>query len=192
MTTPQDKIEGHLNNPSGQTIVMAVELRDRLQKRASDAEMRAEDLRRELEAERALTPDARLTDAGALIEALKGIADHAVANLAPEFIKDLPAELFLVAADLVGHVIGATQRDEERATVWADRAKLILEWRDKRKSRGWDDAPPAPQARILTSAETKRQDLRDLKEMAKALGYGIVKLVMPKAGKPAKGKVRRR
>lgn len=181
-------VEGHTNNPSGETITMTAELRDQLRKRAEDAELRANDLRLELEAERAKTTDAKLSEASALIEALKVIVDHACANLSPEFIRDLPAEAFADAAGYVAHVVGATQRDAERASVWAERAKHVFEWRDKRKARGWgEDTPPAPVVRaaeVVDKALDKikaieTMSVRELNKAAKRLGYGLVKLVMP-------------
>lgn len=136
-------MEGQTSNPSGATITVPKEQYDRFRKDMDDALHRAETLRQQLVAERALTPDERLANASELIEAFKTITDHAVANLSPEFIRDLPAEAFVTAANLVDKVVGATQRDTERAGVWFERAGLIQTWRDKRKARGWgEDADP--------------------------------------------------
>lgn len=154
------KVIGHLNNPSGEVVKVARELLDQLRAAATTAELRAEALRQELEAERAKAVDERLIDAGALITALKEIVDHAVANLSPEFIRDIPAEMFTTASALVDKVVGATQRDTERAAVWRDRARIVNDWRDRRGTPEWAE-------RV---AEYKEKQLR---EQARAAGYTI-------------------
>jgi hypothetical protein len=154
---------GHMNNPSGEIVKVARELVDKWRNDTAAAELRAEELRKELEAERAKTPDARLEVAATLIDALKEIVDHAVANLSPEFIRDLPGEAFEVAARNVDKVVGATQRDSERATVWAERARIIADWRDRRGTPEWAE-------RV---AEYKEKQLR---EQAQAAGYTLMKL----------------
>lgn len=137
------------------TITMA--LFHRLQQDATDAQLRAEALRRELEAERAKTPDERLVECKDLLEAFKTITDHSVANLHPEFIRDLPAEALDTAAVSVGKVLGATQRDTERAGVWAERAGLIRAWRDKRKARAYEIPEGVKAKRAQASRKGKKK-----------------------------------
>ncbi len=129
---------------AGPTITISLEQHTRLRQDAVDAQLRAEALRIELETERSKTTEERLTEALGFIEAAKTIIDHACANLGPEFIKDLPAEAFEVAAQRVDKIMGATQRDSERAGVWRERAQLIQSWRDKRKASSWEDTVPVP------------------------------------------------
>lgn len=180
-------MEGQTNNPSGATITVPKEQYDRFRKDMDDALLRAENLRQQLVTERALTNDERLANASELIEAFKTITDHAVANLSPEFIRDLPAEAFVTAANLVDKVVGATQRDTERAGVWFERAGLIQTWRDKRKARGWGEDPdpvptpnpivpvtPADQATVAeVHAEVAMND-DQLRAWAKANGLKLV------------------
>jgi hypothetical protein len=158
---PATKPIGHLNNPSGEVVRVTRELYDRLRMDVTAAELRTAELRRELEEERAKTPDERFADADALIYALKAIADHHCANLAPEFIRDMPAEDFAVAAKLVTKVIGATQRDSERAEVWAERARMVNDWKDRRGTPEW----------ATLVAEYKEKQLR---AQAEAAGYKLV------------------
>lgn len=106
-----------------------------LARRARDAELEAQRLRDELTAERAKTETQRLEEAKATLDAFRQITDHAVANLSPEYIVDLPAEAYATAAAHIDKVIGATQRDGERALIWRERADDILKWRERRKAR---------------------------------------------------------
>jgi len=175
MDSESTKVIGHLNNPSGEIVKVARELLDQLRTAATTAELRAEALRQELEAERAKPIDERLTDAGALITALKEIVDHAVANLSPEFIRDIPAEMFAAASALVDKVVGATQRDTERAAVWRDRARVVNDWRSRRGTPEWAE-------RV---AEYKERQLR---EQTLAAGYRLVK--QPKAKAKAKARTK--
>lgn len=158
---------GHLNNPSGDTVHVARELLDKLRSDAHDAQMKAELLRQELEAERAKTPDERLAIAGALIEALKEIADHHCANLSPEFIRDIPSARFKIAASFVDKTVGATQRDSERAALWTERARIVDDWRDRRGTPEW--------AEHVAAYNEKK-----LAEQAHAAGYKLVKLAPPR------------
>lgn len=124
------------------TVTLPQETHKRLLADVIDAQTKAEALRQELVVERAKTTEQRLTEVMDLLEAFKTIADHATANLHPEFIRDLPAEAFETAAKHIAQVMGATQRDKERAEVWSERSKLIQDWRDRRKAR-IDDGSPA-------------------------------------------------
>jgi hypothetical protein len=182
-TPPEDHVNS--NEPGAHTKAgtMSVALRDQLQQRAVDAETRVEELRLELEAERSQTDDERLAEASKLIEMFKEIADHAVANLRPEYIKDIPAEAFDKAADLIPVAVGGTQRDTERAIVWHAHARDAYEWRDKRKARAWEGTPPSTPSTVAPVRAPSK--LKDIKLAAKALGYGLVKLVLPAAKKIA-------
>lgn len=161
--TDNSKPIGHLNNPSGEIVKVARELVDKWRNDTTAAELRAEELRKELELERAKTADERLDAVVGLIESLKEIADHHCANLSPEFIRDMPAGSFATAAVLVDKVAGATQRDSERAAVWAERARIINDWRDRRGTPEWAEHV----------AEYKEKQLR---EQAHAAGYTILPL----------------
>lgn len=160
---PAAKPIGHLNNPSGEIVRIARELYDKLRMDVTVAELRTAELRRELEEERAKTPDERLAIAGALIEALKEIADHHCANLDPEFIRDIPAARFAIAATYVDKAVGATQRDSERAEVWRARAKMVNDWKDRRGTPEW-------------AALVAEYKVKQLQAQAQAEGYAIVPL----------------
>lgn len=118
------------------TVTIPLEQHQKLVKAGQTAELATERLRVELEAERAKTETQRLEDARDVLNAFRRITDHAVANLSPEFIVDLPAEDFFTLADRIDKIIGATQRDQERALIWRERAKDIVAWRERRKARG--------------------------------------------------------
>lgn len=131
---------GHVSAvPGSTTITLPIDRYEKLRRDATEAQQLAESLRVELVAERAKTTEQRLTEVSDFVEAAKTVIDHATANLHPEHIRDMPAEAMATAAKYVGRIIGATQRDQERALVWAERAGLILSWRDKRKARGWGE-----------------------------------------------------
>lgn len=138
----------------GITVTISQEQHNTLVRRANDAELEAQRLRDELVSERAKTETQRLEEARAILDAFRQITDHAVANLSPEFIVDLPAEAYAVAAANVDKVIGATQRDGERALIWRERADDIMKWRERRKAREHEGqtrtsnaAPPPPPGR---------------------------------------------
>ncbi len=157
------------------TIALPFEHYDKLRRDVFEAQHATELLRRELDVARAQTDDDRLKQAIGLIEALKTIADHAVANLSPEFIRDLPAEAFEVAAHWVGRVAGATQRDSERSGVWTERMQEIYKWRDRRKARGWDDVAPMPSPPPVTPPKAEVDiDEASLRRMALARGFKMV------------------
>jgi len=129
-------------------ITIPKEQHEKLLKAAGTAQAATQKLREELEAERAKTETERLDDAKQLIGAMRTIVDHATANLSPEFIVDLPAEAFYVAASCIDKVLGATQRDAERSHIWLARANDIVKWREQRKARNKEgQAIPPPAAR---------------------------------------------
>lgn len=81
-----------------------------------------------------------------LIEALTTIGCHAVANLHPEVIRDVPAEALRAAADRLPNFHPEKVRAEEIAYVWLTHAYLADEWRERRGklgNRAVDPAPPA-------------------------------------------------
>lgn len=123
-----------------------------LARRARDAELEAQRLRDELAAERAKTETDRLVEAKTALDAFRQITDHAVANMSPEYIVDLPAEAYATVASVIDKVIGATQRDGERALIWRERADDIMKWRERRKARETEGQrraaePPPPSGR---------------------------------------------
>lgn len=177
--------------PSTATITISLDAYETIKREREQAWLDKAKLTNELALERAKTTEQRLTECLDLIDAFKTITDHAVANMHPEFIRDIPAEALTVAAVHVDKVMGATQRDTERAGVWLERAALVQTWRDKRKARGWgEDAEPhtvttPPTGRRKRTAEENRaiQEKR-LATMAKN------KRAAKRAAKakPAKGK----
>jgi hypothetical protein len=128
-------------------ITIPKEQHEKLLRAAATAETATQKLREELEAERAKTETERLDDAKQLIGALRTIVDHATANLSPEFIVDLPAEAFYIAAGCIDKVMGATQRDAERSLIWRGRADDIVKWREQRKARNKEGQSVPPPAR---------------------------------------------
>lgn len=132
------------------TITMPIEQHAKLTRGVREAELEAQRLRDALAAEQAKTETQRLEEARAVLDAFRQITDHAVANMSPEYIVDLPAEAYATAAANVAKVIGATQRDGERALIWAERAQDIMKWRERRKARegeGQTRAAPPPSSR---------------------------------------------
>lgn len=121
--------------PEDATSQIPVNTQGQLARRARDAELEAQRLRDELAIERAKTETQRLEEAKAALDAFRQITDHAVANLSPEYIVDLPAEAYATAAANIAKIIGATQRDGERALIWRERADDIMKWRERRKAR---------------------------------------------------------
>lgn len=122
-------------SPEAAPPQIPVNIQGQFARRARDAELEAQRLREELAAERAKTETQRLEEAKAILDAFRQITDHAVANLSPEYIVDLPAEAYATAAANIDKVIGATQRDGERALIWRERADDIMKWRERRKAR---------------------------------------------------------
>lgn len=130
-------------------VTIPLTQQNNLARRARDAELEAQRLRDELVAERAKTETIRLVEAKAMLDAFRQITDHAVANLSPEYIVDLPAEAYATVAGGIDKVIGATQRDGERALIWRERAEDIMKWRERRKARETEgqvraETPPPP------------------------------------------------
>lgn len=136
-----------------------VTLPPNLARRVRDAELETQRLREELAAERAKTETDRLAEAKTLIDAFRQITDHAVANMSPEYIVDLPAEAYAIAAANIDKAIGATQRDGERAMIWRERADDIVKWRDRRKARASEgqkraaETPPPPNRKPMSIRE---------------------------------------
>jgi len=143
----------------GITVTIPKDQHSSLVRRVTDAELEAQRLRDELVLERAKTETDRLADTKALLDAFRQITDHAVANLSPEFIVDLPAEAYATAAANVDRVLGATQRDGERVLIWRERADDIVKWRERRKARAGEgqarasEATPPPNRKPMSIRE---------------------------------------
>lgn len=140
-----------------------------LARRARDAELEAQRLRDELVAERAKTETQRLEDAKAVLDAFRQITDHAVANMSPEYIVDLPAEAYATVAANIAKIIGATQRDGERALIWRERADDIMKWRERRKARAGEGqvragTPPPPPQKSMSIREAFSSFVSNVRE----------------------------
>lgn len=124
--------------------------------RAVAAELAVLDLRKQLVEEQARPIDERLDRALELISHFKTIIRHSVANLHPEYIRDLPAEAFEHAAALLSE--SADQIDKEISGVLAYYAKEIYDWRDKRKARGVDPVPAATVTAVAVCKPKKNRN----------------------------------
>ena len=88
----------------------------------------------ELDLERSRTTDERLQAALQYVEASKTVIDYAVGNLSPEFTRNWPADAMGVLADQVVRVGPVTQRDRERAEIWALFCRDIEKYERERKA----------------------------------------------------------
>lgn len=87
------------------------------------------------------TIDAQLND---LMSALTEVCCHAVANLHPQSTRDIPAEALEKASALIELFYPDPQRADDLAHVWAERAQLVEEWRDRRGREGEPEPEPTP------------------------------------------------
>lgn len=71
----------------------------------------------------------------------KVCVDFMVANLHPEFIKNMPWEDLETLARLVASLGGDGERDRERGMIWAEHVRLIKKFEQERQLRGKDPEP---------------------------------------------------
>lgn len=101
-------------------------------------------LRQQISALKARPPSETGHALAMLIAVLKPVADFAVANLDPEFIRDWPWEALERASQLVAEVGGEGVRDEERAQVWANHVYRIKKYEEERRLRRRADLDGMP------------------------------------------------
>ncbi len=78
-----------------------------------------------------------------LLTALVDVSCHAVANLHPETVRDVPAAALMKAATWIGKFYPDPQRANELASVWMQRARLVEEFAERR-DRDPSFCHPAP------------------------------------------------
>lgn len=103
--------------------------------RQREADEEIAKLRQQINDLKARPPSDATRPLAMLVAALKPVADFAVANLDPEFIRDWPWEALERAGQLVAEVGGDGVRDEERAQVWANHVYRVQKYEEERKLR---------------------------------------------------------
>lgn len=123
------------------SITMTEDEYEALKKRIRDAEDRAAGVARQLEAEQVKTRDEVYMMLAVAYDNAKVCVDFMVANLHPEFIKDMPWPELDSLADMVAQVGGNGERDNERAMIWKEHVRIIKKFELERQLRGKDPEP---------------------------------------------------
>lgn len=140
----------------------------------------------ELERERNRSFDERLAELSKAWNASKAVIDYAVGNLSPEFSRNWPHEDLQTLAELVDKLPGATSRDAERAIIWRDFSKQVIDfeirWRAAMSTLG-----PAPEPNAIpietpsTTAATARIGKHDRPIVYAAFSVLIAVLLLSSA-----------